>query len=424
MTSNQFHHFRKERCFLGIFLGAALAASPALGFLPADRWTTTAFGPADHRGRPVTLTWSVVPDGTEVRNRQPSGLISFLDSHFQVVDGGGDDDLTRRPWFALIESAFDRWSKLGGVNFVYEPNDDGAIHGQMPGELGVRGDIRLGGTSDDGPGGTLAFSQFPDGADIGLDTDDAVVLLDRAANYRRLRNVLMHEVGHTLGLDHVISSDAAFLMEPAAEFSYDGPQLDDIRGLHHLYGDRLETSNHGTGNHSASLATELGLMSVGTTISLGRDAGLDTRVNSTDADFLSISGSLDADFFAFEVAEPALLDVKLTPLGGLFHQGLPGGIELLTNAFASSDLGFVVLAADSTPLAAINQELAGGVESTSNLYLPAAGRYFVQVTGGREVVQLYELDLTLERCEIAEPSTLIAAMTMATVCGCGFCRRR
>jgi hypothetical protein len=266
-------------------------------------------------------------------------------------------------------------------------------------------------------------SQFPDGGDISFDRDDWPLVVDSALNYRLFRNVLMHEIGHAFGLDHVVSSDAAFLMEPAVNVSFDGPQIDDIRGLHHLYGDRFEKANQGAGNNSAMTATELGLLPSGTVISLGGDGGYNTIVAPTDTDFLSISGALNPDFYAFEIVEPAYLDVVIAPQGGSFHQQVAGGGELLNDAFASSDLAFSILASDGATLADVNQLPSGGVEMTHNVFLPSAGKYLIEVTGSREVAQLYALRLSLMRTNVPEPRTMrVAAFVAATFC-CAFRHR-
>ena len=138
-------------------------------------------------------------------------------------------DLTRQPWFHLFSDSFGRWSQLGGVNFVYEPHDDGVLHPSSNGVLGVRGDIRIGGLNVDGAGSILAFTYLPtDGSDMVVDTAEASYFGSNSdPNRLRLRNTMMHEIGHAFGLLHVDSS-SSLLMEPVIDTSFDGPQLDEV----------------------------------------------------------------------------------------------------------------------------------------------------------------------------------------------------
>jgi serralysin len=382
----------------------------AHAFVPAARWASTASGPTGLRDDPITLTWSLVPDASPIPDRQPSTLIAFLDGQFGV--GAGGDDLAMRPWFPLIDSAFSRWSALGGVQFVYEPNDDGAPQYSTSGVLGVRGDVRLAAAPGDGPGRTLASSQYPDAGDVVLDADEAFRFANPDGNYLRLRNTLMHEIGHALGFDHVASSDAKFLMEGALDVSFDGPQLDEIRGLHFLYGDRMERANSGAGNDVPSLAIPAGLLTVKNAFVVGGDAGSDAFVAPSDADFLSISNRSDVDCFSFEISSPMWLDVELIPCGGQFRQGEIGSPEVLIDANASSDLSFAILASNQDQLALVNSNSRGEAETLDGFYLPAAGEYVIRVSGSREAVQLYELRLSVNDVHAPEPSSATLAIAM------------
>ena len=224
-----------------------------------DPWLTTASGPA-RRQWAATITWSIVPDGTTVTNNggvatAPSNLIAFLNSTF----GGSSaqHDLTQQPWFPILESTFNRWSELSGVTYLYEPHDDGALHPSLNGQLGVRGDIRLGGINIDGPNGTLAFTYIPSGgSDMVIDTADGTFFSDSSSNYLRFRNTVTHELGHSFGLEHVTSS-RILLMEPFINTAFDGPQLDEVRGVQFFFGDANEKSN-GVGNNTASYRHEPG----------------------------------------------------------------------------------------------------------------------------------------------------------------------
>ncbi len=225
-------------------------------FILNTTWSRTAIsGSGIQRGDALTLTWGFVQEGTSWIDGT-SDLIDFLDD--TIGAGPGGSDLTQRPWFGSFEQSFARWGELSGITYVYEANDDGSSrsNSQFNGVLGTRADVRIGGSFRDGNSGVLASNFFPtSGGDMTLDTGDVNFYGNSAANFRPLRNVLMHEHGHGLGMSHVESNDASFLMEPFINTSFDGPQLDDLRSLHRGYGDRLEKDG---GNDTVALATALG----------------------------------------------------------------------------------------------------------------------------------------------------------------------
>jgi hypothetical protein len=384
----------KSFLLAGALLIAITSADPALAYIPGTRWTTTASGPASSTGDPVTLTWSIVPDGTTIPDEGASNFISYFDGLFGAGPGGSD--LTQRPWFAYFQQGFARWNQLGGVNFVYEPHDDGSQLENLSGSLGVRGDIRIGGANVDGPSGTLAFTFLPNNGDMVFDTGETTIFADAANNHRSVRDVLMHELGHAFGINHVVSSTDALLMEPFLDTLIDGPQLDDIRAVQGTYGDANEKTNNFTGNDTAVTATPLGLITAGATRTIGADAaGASQLVLPTQADFVSIANSADTDFYSFSVSAASLLSATLTPLGGVFSQGAQGGTESSFDANARNDLALAILGADgSTILGLSNNTGAGGIESLANLALQPGSEYFARITGSTANVQLYELSLT------------------------------
>ena len=246
-------------------VGAILVCwtSQVKAYVPDDPWAVTASGPTSGEGFPATLTWSVVPNNTSIPGGGSSDLVSYLDGIFS-----GNTAL----WTSLFQQSFARWSDLSGITFIHELNDDGAQLQTFSGNLGVRGDIRIAGVFEDGPGGTLAYANLPDIGDIVFDTGETTYFSDPSGNYLRLRNTLMHELGHTFGLLHVESSSDDLLLEPSISTLIDGPQLDDIRGIQGLYGDALEKTNGGLGNQTSSLAYSLGTIPVGGTGAIGTDA--------------------------------------------------------------------------------------------------------------------------------------------------------
>ncbi|MGL4513750.1 MAG: matrixin family metalloprotease [Lacipirellulaceae bacterium] len=368
-----------------------------------DRWSITASYPVVERGDPITLTWSIAPDGAPTRGGAGSELVRTLDSAFGSMGAVGD--FTERPWFPILASSFDRWGSLGGVRFAYEPRDDGAAVGSSPGVLNVRGDVRLAAVAVDGAGRTIATGQLPDEGDVVFDSGDRNLMADARLGFLPLRNVLMHEIGHTLGLGHVYSDDAFVLMEPELSLSFDGPQIDDVRGLHRLYGDRFERG----GNDSFGAATGLGGIQPGETIVVGAAAG---AASGPDAaiDFVSIDGLSDSDFFRIDVREAGSLSIEVVPRGGAFRQGLAPESQTPLDADSSNNLNLALFGSDPTaPLVVANGQRRGIVERVTDFAVPV-GAYVLQVNGANDAAQLYEVRITLRSATIPEPAAAVVAI--------------
>lgn len=362
------------------------------------RWAFTATdGVTDPEGEPVTLTWSIVPDGTPISSlgQTPSSLVSFLDSLWGFGDGGVDYE--QRPWFGFVESSFTRWSEVSGVVLEYEPADDGLngrAHGQWLGLNGVRGDLRLGGGPIDGPDGTLAEAGFIPNSDITLDVSDAGHFGNPAPGdtYRNLLNTLTHEVGHSLGLGHPISPNAEFLMESRFNGSLDGPQYDDIRGVQRLYGDTLERNG---GNDTDATASDLGIVSPGVAAVFGADGDSGVALSLDQNDFLSISNASDVDYLEFTLLEPATMDLVLTPVGPTYNEfTLADGVVDIVTA-AQNDLTLELYEAGPAGLSLVAASDAAGLgEAESILDISAeAGSYVARIAGAGDALQLYMLSI-------------------------------
>lgn len=346
-------------------------------FNDGNRWSQTAtdgFGLA--QGDPTTLTWSVVPDGTSIfgyigEGTAPSNLRAFL-------TGVYGNEAT---WLAIFQRVFDRWGELTGITYIFEPNDDGSAWTRFTiaaGALGVRGDIRIAGHAIDGTSGVLAYNFFPDFGDMILDTSDAN-FTNTSGDSLLFRNTLAHEHGHGLGLDHVCPLAETKLMEPILSLSFDGPQHDDVLAAQRGYGDRFEH------NDSSGIATALGAPGEGV-ITLGD---------------VSVDDNGDGDLYRLHRTAPGQLDAVLTPVGFTYLSGPQndnGSCSSGTsfNSRALHDLRLRVLDASLNPLATVDATGAGSAETLSELTLPAAGDYLVEVTGDTSnEAQLYRLELTL-----------------------------
>jgi autotransporter-associated beta strand protein len=359
------------------------------------RWTSTATnGNTGLRGDPITLTWGIIADGTTISGNEGStgsSLVNYLDTI--IGAGPGGSDLTQRPWFTIFTNSFGRLSELAGVTYVYESNNSAqAIDASFPpiGSLGNVPDVRIGGHHIDGSSGanTLAYSYFPNHSDLVLDTDNTNYYSNANNNYRAFRNILMHESGHGLGVDHVASSNAAFLFEANLGTNFDGPQLDDILALQRNYGDAREKNG---GNDTFTVAAVLGSLFAGETLRVGT-LGDSTVVAATDTDFVSIDGTSDTDFFSFTLNRTLDVTLNLTPRGATYKQAAVGDTQVSQNTKMFSDLTLSLFDTNgSTLLGLANNNGLGLGETLSHQLAP--GTYYARITGANDEVQLYGLDI-------------------------------
>ncbi|MFO0855889.1 MAG: matrixin family metalloprotease [Phycisphaerales bacterium] len=273
-------------------------------FNAGDRWGPTANDPVGGNvGDPILLTFSFVPDGTILPNEYGEGdLPSELFAWLNTVYPGGFNE-----WKPIFDSIFGRWSELSGLNFVYEPNDDGAAFPGTPGQVGVRGDIRISAKNIDGNNGILAYNYYPSfSGDMVINSFDTF-FNTVTNNSLRMRNVLAHELGHGIGFAHVCPVQRNKLMEPFVSTDFDGPRHDDIRAAHFNYGDAFEP------NDNSGTATALGAIAA-TQVTVGTVPAPAV----SQASLASIDSSTDEDWYTFTVASTGVLTLDLTSLGYVY----------------------------------------------------------------------------------------------------------
>jgi hypothetical protein len=150
--------------------------------------------------------------------------------------------------FAIIESAFATWTAVSGLTAVAVP-DSGAPGGAPEGVGGHLGDIRIGliagGYSSEtviahayhpgtealyGPGGTIMGDLHLNADKVFVDDPDALP----GTGVYDLETVILHELGHSLGLGHTTFPGAVM------GSSYIGANRslspDDMAGIEHIYG--------------------------------------------------------------------------------------------------------------------------------------------------------------------------------------------
>lgn len=334
-----------------------------LGFNRRNRWTYTCTdGATGVIGDPITLTWSIVPDGTWA-----DGGSSNLYAVFDAAWGSSG-------WINKMRNAFDRWEAVIGITYI-EVSDDGASMPGSGGSVGVRGDVRIGGRSIDGPSNVLAYNYYPNGGDMVLDTDDVAFYSNPAGNYGNLKNVVCHEHGHGMGLGHVIPENCTKLMEAyqCGSSAFVGPQDDDVRGGMRNYGDRLEN------NDTDSDAIDLGTIT-------------DTLVVET----LSIdNGTTDVDWYLVTLTNLDIV-VEVDPIGSGYMCGPEGGTASWVRTDSISDPDIELW--DATCTTCLETATAYAICETEvmSCTVPSTGDYLLKVfrkAGTGSGVQCYNLTI-------------------------------
>lgn len=341
-------------------------------FQQTTRWTSTATdGGGLTQGTPTTLTYSFVPDGTFVPDLG-IGLGSGGSQLFAWLDGIYNGNTQQ--WQDLFHQVFDRWEELIGVDYVFEPNDDGSNTNTGAGILGVRGDVRIAAYNfaNDGSGGVLAYNNFPQDGDMVFDAFDTFYN-NTSSNSLRFRNVAAHEHGHGLGMLHVCPVQQSKLMEPFVSTAFNGPQLDDIlNGIRH-YGDVYEPNN------SIAEATDLGSLSVGGASGLSN---------------IGIDDNSDDDYFSINLTEPGRVTFAVAPDAGVYQQG-PQTSACNTGATTDynsiQNLRITAINSSGTVLAVGNSTGFGEIETLEVDVLDGGEIYFI-VDGATSVnnVQRYQ----------------------------------
>jgi hypothetical protein len=370
-------------------LNRALSDGYTSRYNASDRWS------GGSNGSPISLTWSFVPDGVSISDSWGTGgsvLFSRMDTLFGAAN--------RQTWINQFVNSFNRWATLSGITYTRvtasgQAWDDGAAWGTAGNDT-TRGDIRIGMKTLDGSGGVLAYNSFPDNGDMVLDQSENWA--SGSPSYLFLRNVVMHENGHGLGFAHVCPANATKLMEPFVSTSYDGPRQDEVRGVHHFYGDPNEPNN------TSSTATDLGTLNPGTTTTIGTIPS----PSIPGASLVSLHPS-DTDYYKLNLDTPRLVDITLTPNGTTYtdlDQNGDGSCQTTptnnTNALAIANLQLVAYMANgTTELRNQNATAAGSAETISGLLLSNGLTYVrAMAAAAATQTQCYTLSITVRNTNL------------------------
>jgi len=135
-----------------------------------------------------------------------------------------------------IAKAIDMWSSASGLTIKREDNPHMHADIRIHFVRGFHGDTR----PADGPGAELAHAFFPGAddedlaGDVHIDDDDTFAV--KGGSGIDLLWLVVHELGHSLGLDHTYHPDSVMF----AYYTGYKPDLkldsDDIQGVQRLYG--------------------------------------------------------------------------------------------------------------------------------------------------------------------------------------------
>ncbi len=197
-----------------------LASAFVVGPTSPGKWGSPTLGTG------ATITWSLT--GAIDCSAEGGGICPALSSFMPVG------------FEAEIQSALAAWSNVANLTFL-EVVDNGVASNA----LGTNADIRISGHAFDGEFGVLAHGYYPPANGGSLAGD---IHFDTAENWGlgligdgfSIFQVMAHELGHALGLNHTSVVDS--LMNPYITEKFSGPQADDIAGMQYLYGVPIQST--------------------------------------------------------------------------------------------------------------------------------------------------------------------------------------
>lgn len=162
-----------------------------------------------------------------------SGLITLQDLTYKIQSFSSD--LSREDIESTVEKALQMWSNVSQLSFtrVSAPDDNADIDINFV--TGFHGD----GHPTDGPGKELAHAFFPLNntglaGDVHFDDDDTFAV--NGGNGVDLLWLAVHELGHSLGLDHTYHPYSVMFAYYPGYYPNHKLDSDDILGIQQLYG--------------------------------------------------------------------------------------------------------------------------------------------------------------------------------------------
>jgi hypothetical protein len=329
------------------------------------RWS---LGGSSSQGSPVTIRWSICPDGLAMPNEGlgpgPNNINAKMISTFGSVEAGK----------VIFRQVFQRWSELTGITYT-ELSDDGAAWGSSG--SATRGDVRIAAhsfTNND----VLAYNFFPGGGTGGdMVINSGISWGPSTNNWRSLRNIMMHEHGHGIGLNHVCPIADTKLMEPYLSVAFDGPQHDDIRGGQRHYGDYMENDDTPATANMVPNATGNSFMQL-----------------------LSLDNNTDVDWWKFAGQANMQVEIKVFPVGFTYLAG-PETTQCNTGSSVNSltvlNPQIQLYRNNGTDLIATQNAGGAGVTETLTATLTTTEMHHFKISAANATsnIQMYALSVTI-----------------------------
>jgi hypothetical protein len=274
-------------------------------------------------------------------------------------------------WQSKVGQAFERWGELSGLIYTLTSDDGAALH-NAPGFQNVRGDVRISMITLSN-GNVIAYNFFPNNGDMVMNRSYG--WNNASQDYRFIRNVIGHEHGHGIGLEHVGPVNNQKLLEPFLSTVFDGPQNDDIQGAQYLYGDVYENNDNNA-----------------------QKSDLGSVTNGQQIDFLAIERNTDTDWFRVAIPVGNSLGVTITPVGSTYLQGPDGGPYASRDSLRIHDLRLTIYQMDGTTLIqTVNANGLGLGETINGIARPASGEVTVKVDSitSSGDIQRYRMNFSL-----------------------------
>lgn len=213
---------KKMQRFAGLPETGQISDPKALSRVKRSRCGVADFGPADNARRKRRYALQ----GSFWRKRE----LTFRIENYTP-------DLPKEAVDRTFEIALNMWSSASGLTFKREDNLSLEPDIKVKFVTGFHDDTR----PADGPGGELAHAFFPGSENVGIDgdihlDDDEFFTIDGEQGGVDLLWVIVHELGHSLGLDHAYHPHSvmfAYYMGHVPGLTLDS---DDIAGIQKLYG--------------------------------------------------------------------------------------------------------------------------------------------------------------------------------------------